>query len=48
MFSLFLHRELVDGAGFWVAALLFLAAVVVVLYIAGKWAREFFSRGRGR
>ena len=48
MFSLLIHRELVDGPGFWVAALLFLAAIAVVLYIVGKWLRELFSRGKGR
>lgn len=39
------HRELVDSPGFWVAALLFLAAIIVVLYIVGKWARKLFKRG---
>ena len=48
MFSLFFHRELVDGPGFWVAALLFLVAIAVVLYIIGKRIRALFSRGKGR
>jgi hypothetical protein len=45
---MFFHRELGDDAGFWVAALLFLAAIAVVFYIVGKWAHELFSRGKGR
>jgi hypothetical protein len=48
MVSLFFHRELVDYPSFWVAALLFLVAVAVLLYIAGKWIRELLSRGKGR
>jgi hypothetical protein len=46
--SLFFHRELVDGVGFWVAALLFVVAVVVVLRIVVKWVRELSSRGKDR
>ena len=48
MVSLFFHRELVDGPGFWVAALLFLAAIGVVFYIVSKWVRQLFSRWKGR
>ena len=48
MFPLLFHRELVDYPGFWIAALLFLAAIAVVLYIVWKWVRELFSRGKGR
>lgn len=48
MHSLLLHRELVDGPGFWVCAGLFLAAAATVFYFVGKWARELASRARRR
>jgi hypothetical protein len=44
----FLHRELVDGPGFWIAGLIFLGLISVVVFFVGKWVLELLRAGKRR
>jgi hypothetical protein len=45
-FLFFLHRELVDEPGFWIAGLIFLGLISVVVFFVGKWVLELLRAGK--
>lgn len=45
-FLFFLHRELVDDPGFWIAGLIFLGLISVVVFFVGKWVLELLRAGK--